>query len=184
MEPGEVERFSVVVRDHATNPRNHGLPRACSGHGRITGPCGDTMEFWIEVQAGNVARIAFITDGCGSSLACGSMATCLAQDQSVETAAALKQVDILRALGGLPPEFEHCALLAANTLRAACEDHLRRRGSSAGLPVSADRTCSTCDDGNCSMATRGKHTRGRLRFVPFQGVIDRDREEDHPDSSG
>ena len=30
--------------------------------------------------------------------------------------------DILRALGGIPVESEHCALLAAGTLRAACEN--------------------------------------------------------------
>jgi NifU-like protein involved in Fe-S cluster formation len=38
----------------------------------------------------------------------------------------IQQKDILDALGGLPKKNEHCALLAANTLKAACEDYLRQ----------------------------------------------------------
>ena len=32
--------------------------------------------------------------------------------------------DALNALGGLPEESQHCALLAANTLKAAIRDYL------------------------------------------------------------
>jgi hypothetical protein len=34
----------------------------------------------------------------------------------------IAQADILQALGGIPAESEHCALLAVSTLRAACEN--------------------------------------------------------------
>jgi NifU-like protein involved in Fe-S cluster formation len=55
------------------------------------------------------------------------MATCLAKGKSIADSAAIAQQDILRALGGLPPEVEHCALLAANTLKAACDDSLQEK---------------------------------------------------------
>ena len=74
-----------------------------------------------------VDRVSFITDGCGSSIACGSMLTTLAEGRSIEDAASLRQQDILSALGGLPPGLEHCALLAASTFEAVCEDYFRRR---------------------------------------------------------
>ena len=119
---GELEGFSVVARDHAARPRNRGVLEEFNGHARITGPCGDTMEFWISVHDGTVTAASFVTDGCGSSLACGSMATELAKGRRVEEAAGVRQHDILQALGGLPPEFQHCALLASNTLKAACAD--------------------------------------------------------------
>jgi Mrp family chromosome partitioning ATPase len=134
--------------DHAAHPRNHGPLKDFNGHARITGPCGDTMEFWLAARNGKVERISFITDGCGSSLACGSMATSLVEGKRVEDATALEQKNILDALGGFPPEFEHCALLAANTLKAACEDYLnRQRGSETR---SAHAACNTCGDKDCS----------------------------------
>jgi nitrogen fixation NifU-like protein len=88
----------------------------------MTGPCGDTMEFWVTVEEGYVKRVSFTTDGCGSSLACGSMATTLCRGRQIGEAMEIAQADILQALGGIPAESEHCALLAVSTLRAACEN--------------------------------------------------------------
>jgi nitrogen fixation NifU-like protein len=82
------------------------------------------MEFWLLVRDNKIERASFITDGCASSLACGSMATCLAKGKNAEESAILCQQDILEALGGLPKEDEHCARLAAIALQAACEDYL------------------------------------------------------------
>ena len=120
------EGFSEVAQDHALQPRNYGPLSNFNGHARITGPCGDTMEFWLDVRNGKLKHVSFITDGCGSSRACGSVTTCLAEGRSVEEAVSLRQQDILAAIGGFPREFEHCALLSANTLEAACEDYLKR----------------------------------------------------------
>ena len=114
--------FSAIARDHAMYPRHLGPPQSWGGRARITGPCGDTMEFWVTVEDGCVKRVWFTTDGCGSSLACGSMATTLCRGRQVGEAMEIAQADILEALGGIPAESEHCALLAAGTLRAACED--------------------------------------------------------------
>jgi len=150
MECMDLGSFSATARDHAVNPRNRGPLEVFDGHARITGPCGDTMEFWLSAPGAEVEKAAFITDGCGPSLACGSMATCLAERKPVEDAAALRQRDILDALGGLPPEFEHCALLAADTLKAACQDSLdRRKGSSKGSQ-DGHPACDTCQDTSCS----------------------------------
>ena len=110
-----------------------------NGYACITGPCGDTMEFWLRVRNDNVEKAAFYTDGCESSLACGSMATCLVEGKPVADAIRLCQKDILEALGGLPEETEHCALLVANTLKAACEDYLSHRKPKARKETHHDR---------------------------------------------
>lgn len=68
-----------------------------------------------------VERVSFVTDGCGASRACGSMAVTLAEGRCLEEALSLEQAEILETLGGIPRESEHCALLAATTLRAACQ---------------------------------------------------------------
>ena len=128
MEDIDNEILSPQVIDHARQPRNKGILPAYNAEGQITGPCGDTMAFWLDVKDGLVKNASFYTTGCGTSLACGSIATCLVRGMRVAAAAALSQEDILNALGGLPPEAEHCALLAANTMRAACENYLKGSG--------------------------------------------------------
>jgi nitrogen fixation NifU-like protein len=124
MELSDIMRLISRVPDHAQNPRNNGPLENYNGHARITGTCGDTMEFWLLGFNDKLAQVSFVTDGCGSSIACGSMATCLAKGKRVKEVLNLRQKDILDALGGLPKETEHCALLAADTLKAACEDYL------------------------------------------------------------
>ncbi len=119
-------RYSAVAVDHAQNPRNVGRLDHCDGQARIAGPCGDTMEVWIQVNNGLIHQVQFETDGCGSSLACGSMTTELASGLDIAAACEVEQQTVLDALGGFPEEAQHCALLSVNTLRAACEDYLKR----------------------------------------------------------
>jgi len=157
MECMEFQRFSATARDHAVHPRNHGPLVDFDGHAGITGPCDDTMEFWLAVDGGKIQRVSFITDGCGTSLACGSMATSLVEGKRLEDAASLKQKDILDALGEFPKESEHCALLAANTLKAAYDDYVQRRATSRKEePRNADAACDTCGDKDCSASQRRK----------------------------
>lgn len=131
--------FSALAWDHALRPRHYGMPSDWDGRARITGPCGDTMEFWVSLRADNVDRVSFVTDGCGSSKACGSMAVTLAEGRYLAEVVTISQADILAALGGLPKESEHCALLAASTLRAACEDTVRGNDAAVGLATSSNR---------------------------------------------
>ena len=156
MECMDLGSFSAAARDHAMNPRHHGTLEVFDGHARITGPCGDTMEFWLLARNGQVEKVSFITDGCGPSLACGSMAACLVEGKRVEDAAGLRQQDILEALGGLPRESEHCALLAANTLKAACQDYLNHPTESGRESRGEKRTCDTCAETDCSASQRKK----------------------------
>ena len=116
--------YSETTIDHAMNPRNVGDMEDADGFARITGPCGDTMEIWLKVKNDSVADATFITDGCGPSIASGSMVTELAKGKNVREARIISQQDVLSALDGLPEESQHCALLAANTLKEAIRDYL------------------------------------------------------------
>jgi nitrogen fixation NifU-like protein len=116
--------YTDEVIDHAMNPRNVGSMPNADGSARVTGPCGDTMEIRLRVKAGKVLNATFWTDGCGPSIACGSMATELVMGKSIAAAMRISQKDVLNSLGGLPEESLHCALLAADTLKGALRDHL------------------------------------------------------------
>jgi len=116
--------YSETTIDHAMNPRNVGDMDDADGFARVTGPCGDTMEIWLKVNNGTIANATFMTDGCGTSIASGSMVTEMAKGKSIGEVWKINQHDVFSALGGLPEESEHCALLAANTLKKAVRDYL------------------------------------------------------------
>jgi nitrogen fixation NifU-like protein len=118
------ETYAEEVIDHFLNPRNLGEIPNPDGFARVTGPCGDTMEIRLRVRNDAVYHATFWTDGCGPSIACGSMTTELAKGKSIGEALGITQEDILSSLGGLPEESQHCALLASNTLKAALRDYL------------------------------------------------------------
>jgi|YelNatPaOPRAMG01_1025707.scaffolds.fasta_scaffold19721_6 nitrogen fixation NifU-like protein len=119
--------YSEIVIDHVQNPRNAGSIRDADGFAQITGPCGDTMAIWLRVKGEVVELATFWTDGCGTTIAAGSMVTELARGKTVTEILRLTQQDVLDALGGLPPDSAHCALLAANTIREAVRDYLATR---------------------------------------------------------
>lgn len=116
--------YSEAAIEHGMNPRNLGDMDDADGFGRVTGPCGDTMEIWLKVRAGTIAKANFLTDGCGTSIASGSMVTELAKGKRIAKALKISGEDVLSGLGGLPEESQHCAFLAANTLKAAIKDYL------------------------------------------------------------
>jgi nitrogen fixation NifU-like protein len=116
--------YTEVVIDHAQNPRNVGSIPHADGVAMVTGPCGDTMEIWLRVRGNVIKEATFWTDGCGTSIAVGSMVTELAKEKTIREATGITQKDVLDALGGLPEESQHCALLAANTLKEAVKDYL------------------------------------------------------------
>ena len=92
-------------------------------HGRITGSCGDTMEIFLRFEGGKVREASFITDGCGPSMICGSLAAELAIGKVPEEIRTITAETILDTIGGLPEEDVHCASLAANTLQVALHNY-------------------------------------------------------------
>ncbi len=116
--------YSEKTIDHFLNPKNLGEIPAPDGFGRVTGSCGDTMEIYLKVRDDRVINASFWTDGCGPSIASGSMITEMAKQMNIGEAQRISQHDVLAALGGLPEESEHCALLAADTLKEAIKDYL------------------------------------------------------------
>jgi len=116
--------YSETVIDHAQNPRNVGSIPDADGFGSATGECGDTMGIWLKVANDRIKNITFWTDGCGTTIASGSMATEIAKGKTVIEATKIGQQAILDALEGLPEDSKHCAQLAADSLHQAIKDYL------------------------------------------------------------
>jgi len=118
--------YSPVVIDHWQNPRNWGIMGDADGYGKIAGPCDDTMEISIKIRDGKIVKCTWDTDGCGTTIACASIASEIAVGKTIAEARKINQQVMLEYCGGLPKENEHCALLAANTLQSAIDDYLAK----------------------------------------------------------
>ena len=124
------KQYSQTVIDHWQNPRNFKKIENPNGYAKVKGPCSDTMEMFIKIKEEKISECAFQTDGCGTTLVCGSIATELAKDKSfIQALASVSSGEILENLGGLPEADVHCAQLAAETLRRALADYLYQKRS-------------------------------------------------------
>jgi nitrogen fixation NifU-like protein len=115
--------YSQTVIKHMLAPHNWGITSLSDGYARITGPCGDTMEISLQIKDDKIVKCTFDTDGCGATVACGSIITEMATGKRVVQARRIDQKAILDYCDGLPEKNEHCALLAAHALQQAIDDH-------------------------------------------------------------
>ncbi len=121
-------RYSQAVIDNWQNPKNFQKIENPDGLAQMKGSCGDTMEMFLKMKNDVIRQCTFHTDGCGTTIACGSVATELALGKTFTHAlASVSASEILEKLGGLPEEDIHCAQLAAETLRRALADYLYKK---------------------------------------------------------
>jgi len=120
----EDKPFSAKVFQHVAHPTHMGEMEKPSCQAVITGPCGDTDEFFLKIFSSRILEIRFRTTGCFFTIAaCDAMAT-LAEGRTVREALRIGQEAVIEYLGGLPEDHRHCALLAANTLHKALRAYI------------------------------------------------------------
>ena len=123
--------YSEKVIDHFLHPKNAGGIKDADGFARIRGPCGDTMYIYLRIDGTRITDAKFMTDGCGTTIVCGSVVTDMVKGKEITEASRIRHIHILQALGGLPDADIHCSMLAADTVRAAIKNYLlagRSRG--------------------------------------------------------
>jgi nitrogen fixation NifU-like protein len=118
--------YSAKVIEEAYNPKNLGRVSRPDVYGIVHGWCGDTMEIYLRLNGHRIVEATFMTDGCGPSVACGSMLTAMVRGMSLEEAGKICPENLIAALDGLPDESLHCAELAVSTLQEAITKHRPR----------------------------------------------------------
>ncbi len=119
--------YNETVIDHFTSPRNVGEIDNPDGFALVGDPaCGDQMKLWIRVEGGYILDIKFKSFGCPGAIATSSMATMLAMGMHIDDARLLTDDDVVRALGGIPANKEHCSLMGVGALHAAIRDYEQR----------------------------------------------------------
>lgn len=120
--------YSEKVMDHFRNPRNVGEIPDADGVGTVGNPvCGDLMAMYIKVKDNRLIDIKFKTFGCGAAIATSSMTTELAKGKTLEEASKITRADVAESLDGLPTQKMHCSNLAADALKAAINDYLKKK---------------------------------------------------------
>ena len=117
--------YSRTYLEHALKPRNTGNLPGANGFASAEGHDGNSIEFWLKVSDDIIEQATFWTDGCGTTIACGSIATVLVTGKSIVEALNLAPENIDNALEGLPGEGCVCAELATSAIRAAIRDYLQ-----------------------------------------------------------
>lgn len=103
-------------------PRNFGPMRDAQGNARRTGPCGDTVEFWLAGDLETIGEASFTTDGCDYSMHAASTVASMVEGMPVEAVRALGEEDVLSILGEFPRDSMHCVKLSLEVMHAALED--------------------------------------------------------------
>lgn len=143
----------MVDNDKTTEkelPKNFGALGDANANARITGPCGDTMEFWLKIENNQISAASFTTDGCENSILCGSVAGYMVQNKPIDVAYALTKNDVLMKIGyELPEEFKHCAVLSVNAIKQAIESYKETQQSTCPAEKSCDNNCDSCANNSC-----------------------------------
>lgn len=126
-------QFNKIIIDHFTHPRNVGEIPDASGVGTVGHPvCGDIVRLYIKVEKKGaeevIAQVKFKTFGCTAAIATSSIATELIMGKTIAQALAIKNEEVAKALGGLPPIKMHCSVLAHDAIKAAVADYKKKLG--------------------------------------------------------
>ena len=122
--------YTEKVMDHFTNPRNVGEIENADGAGQVGNPsCGDIMKITLRVEDNIIKDIKFKTFGCGAAVATSSMVTEMAMGKTLDEALTITNKSVAEALEGLPPAKMHCSNLAADALKAAIEDYMKKHNA-------------------------------------------------------
>ncbi len=119
--------YTKKVMEYFLNPKNMGRIDSPDGMGKAGNPvCGDVMYIYIKVKNDTITDIKFETFGCAAAIATSSIVTELAKGKTLEEAMQIDNKKVSQELGGLPPQKEHCSNLAADALKEAIYNYLKK----------------------------------------------------------
>ena len=110
-------------------------PDGLGEHGSIA--CGDALRFMFRVERHPtdptqdvITEARYLTFGCTSAIAASEALCALIEEGAYTpiTALEITNADIVKYLGGLPPQKIHCSVMGAEALEAAVFNWAQKRG--------------------------------------------------------
>ena len=111
--------------EHFQNPRNVGELASPAITVEVSNPaCGDILRLSARFEAGRAVEVRYKVRGCTASIAAGSALTEWMTGKTRDQLAGFRPAIVDEALGGLPAESKHAAVLCA----AGVQGLLKRSG--------------------------------------------------------
>ena len=95
-----------------------------TGAASIKGPCGDSMEFYLDIREGRIVDVKYYKDGCGNTYSSGRAVARRAKGKLVTEALLISAGELIQSGECEPEEGRHCAILAVSTFYRAIADYL------------------------------------------------------------
>ena len=130
----EEKPFSAMLLHHVMEPTHLGEMEKPNGHAVITGPCGDTDEFFVQIFSSRIREIRFRTTGCFFTIAACDAVAFLAEGRTVREG--------LRINPGSRYRIPGRASRRSQTLCASCGQHPSQ--GAPGVHRSRDWSLRTC----------------------------------------
>jgi len=119
--------YSDKAADYYLNRVNVGELRNPDAYAIYTGPCGDTMEFFLKIEDGKIKDARFQAIGCAGAFSSGSALSDIVQGKTLEDVEKVEEEDIIKFLGKIPMQKVHCACLAKRTMRKAIAQYKEKQ---------------------------------------------------------
>ena len=111
--------YSDRLLDHFQNPRNVGELPPPAVTVEVSNPaCGDILRLSVQFDGDRAAEVRYKVRGCTASIAAGSALTEWMAGKSRAELALFRTAVVEEALGGLPAESKHAAVLCADGVKA------------------------------------------------------------------
>jgi nitrogen fixation protein NifU and related proteins len=104
--------------DHFQNPRNVGELPSPAVTVEVSNPaCGDILRLSARFEEGRAVEVRYKVRGCTASIAAGSALTEWIAGKSAAEIAEFRAAVVDEAVGGLPAESKHAAVLCADGVK-------------------------------------------------------------------
>ena len=111
--------YSERLLEHFKNPRNVGELGPPSVTVEVSNPaCGDILRLSARFENGRAAEVRYKVRGCTASIAAGSALTEWIAGKTREQIGTFQLAVVDDAVGGLPAESQHAAVLCAEGVKA------------------------------------------------------------------
>lgn len=118
------EAYGEIGFERWRNPRFNGPIDGADCDLALTGKCGDTIHLFLKFEDQRVAQASYTTNGCASSQLAGSFTAELAHGKTAEELFSLTPDDVLKKIGKLPDDDQHCTELATQVLHECANKYL------------------------------------------------------------
>ncbi len=133
--------YSDKVMEYYRNPKNSGSIDDATVIGEAGSlSCGDMLKLYLKVdEKGIITDAKFQTFGCGSAVASSSVLTEMIIGKHIDEARKITNEEIVKELGGLPPEKMHCSVMGHEALESAISRYYNEDNNSVD-----DETVCSC----------------------------------------